>query len=261
MNPSTYSIPLDIQRISSDILDLGVASFLDLAIIAPDIWHRLSDPDERRQVAELLGWPTVCIQDLFEAMTLTDFVTVFFNAGIKTIEDLWQRFPYACDYLRKTGRIDSIIRLLKLAPERTVFPDDLAFFLERCRNAGSFEVWRDIDRKAFQSALGLCLVDDIARQVPHRLLFDVAAETLATIAADPKHLGAQIGATLVLHTWGSALTHHPHVHGIVPGGGLSVDGERWVACRRGFFLPVRVLSRLFRRRFLEELEKRHHSAA
>jgi hypothetical protein len=91
--------------------------------------------------------------------------------------------------------------------------------------------------------------------VIYRLLFDVAAETLTTIAADPKHLGAQIGATLVLHTWGSALTHHPHVHGIVPGGGLSRDGERWVACRRGFFLPVRVLSRLFRRRFLEELEK------
>jgi hypothetical protein len=86
------------------------------------------------------------------------------------------------------------------------------------------------------------------------LLFDVAAETLRTIAADPKHLGAQIGATLVLHTWGSALTHHPHVHGIVPGGGLSPDGARWVACKPGFFLPVRVLSRLFRRRFLEELE-------
>jgi hypothetical protein len=92
----------------------------------------------------------------------------------------------------------------------------------------------------------------------YRLLFDVAAETLLTIATDPKHLGAQIGATLVLHTWGSALTHHPHVHGIVPGGGISLDGERWVACRRGFFLPVRVLSRLFRRRFLEELEKLHH---
>ena len=91
------------------------------------------------------------------------------------------------------------------------------------------------------------------------LLFDVAAETLLTIAADPKHLGAQIGATLVLHTWGSALTHHPHVHGIVPGGGLSPDTERWVACRRGFFLPVRVLSRLFRRRFLEELAKAHHA--
>jgi hypothetical protein len=87
------------------------------------------------------------------------------------------------------------------------------------------------------------------------LLFDVAAETLRRIAADPKHLGAQVGATLVLHTWGSALTHHPHVHGIVPGGGLSPDGARWVACRPGFFLPVRVLSRLFRRRFLEELDK------
>jgi hypothetical protein len=78
---------------------------------------------------------------------------------------------------------------------------------------------------------------------------------LSTIAADPKHLGARIGATLVLHTWGSALTHHPHIHGIVPGGGLSLDGERWVACKPGFFLSVRVLSRLFRRRFLEELNK------
>jgi len=87
------------------------------------------------------------------------------------------------------------------------------------------------------------------------LLFEVAAETLRTIAADPKHLGAQIGVTLVLHTWGSALTHHPHVHGIVPGGGLSADDERWVSCKPGFFLPVRVLSRLFRRRFLEELDQ------
>src|ERR1700741_2972388 len=91
----------------------------------------------------------------------------------------------------------------------------------------------------------------------YALLFDVAAETLMTIAADPKHLGASIGATLVLHTWGSALTHHPHVHGIVPGGGVSPDGERWIACRPGFFLPVRVLSRLFRRRFLEELAAVH----
>lgn len=87
------------------------------------------------------------------------------------------------------------------------------------------------------------------------LLFDIAAETLLRIATDPKHLGASIGATLVLHTWGSALTHHPHVHGIVPGGGLAPDGQRWIACRPGFFLPVRVLSRLFRRRFLEELQR------
>jgi hypothetical protein len=97
------------------------------------------------------------------------------------------------------------------------------------------------------------------KAVIYRLLFEVAAETLATIATDPKHLGAQIGVTLALHTWGSAMTHHPHVHGIVPGGGLSPDRTRWVACRRGFFLPVRVLSRLFRRRFLEELAKVHHA--
>ena len=97
------------------------------------------------------------------------------------------------------------------------------------------------------------------KAVIYGLLFEVAAETLRTIAADPKHLGAQIGATLVLHTWGSALTHHPHVHGIVPGGGLSLDGQRWVACRPGFFLPVRVLSRLFRRIFLEALEREHRS--
>ena len=91
------------------------------------------------------------------------------------------------------------------------------------------------------------------------LLFDVAAQVLQTIAADPKHLGARIGATLVLHTWGSALTHHPHVHGIVPGGGLAPDGKSWVACRSGFFLPVRVLSRLMRRRFIEELLRLHQA--
>jgi hypothetical protein len=105
-------------------------------------------------------------------------------------------------------------------------------------------------------------IADIAfynKAVVYGLLFDVAAETLLTIAADPKHLGARIGATLVLHTWGSALTHHPHVHGVVPGGGLSPDGTSWVACRHGFFLPVRVLSRLFRRRFLEELVARHRA--
>ena len=105
-------------------------------------------------------------------------------------------------------------------------------------------------------------IADIAYQnkaLIYGLMFDVAAEVLLTIAGDPKHLGARIGATLVLHTWGSALTHHPHVHGIVPGGGLSPDGERWVACKPGFFLSVRVLSRLFRRRFLEELTLAHRN--
>jgi Putative transposase/Transposase zinc-binding domain len=89
------------------------------------------------------------------------------------------------------------------------------------------------------------------------LLFRTAAETLTAIAADPKHLGARIGLTAVLHTWGSALTHHPHVHIIVPGGGLSPDGSRWIACKPGFFLPVRVLSRLFRRLFLDGLVALH----
>ncbi len=89
------------------------------------------------------------------------------------------------------------------------------------------------------------------------LLFRTAAQTLTTIAADPKHLGARIGLTAVLHTWGSALTHHPHVHVIVPGGGLSLDGSRWIACKPGFFLPVRMLSRLFRRLFLEGLAALH----
>jgi hypothetical protein len=97
------------------------------------------------------------------------------------------------------------------------------------------------------------------KAVIYGLLFQAAAETLLTLAADPKHLGARIGLTLVLHTWGSALTHHPHVHGVVPGGGISWDGERWVACRRGFFLPVRVLSRLFRRLFCEKLITAHRS--
>jgi len=90
-------------------------------------------------------------------------------------------------------------------------------------------------------------------------LFKAAAETLTTIAADPKHLGARIGLTAVLHTWGSALTHHPHLHCIVPGGGISLDGSHWVACRPGFFLPVRVLSRLFRRLFLEKLAAAHEA--
>ncbi|HZL24923.1 MAG TPA: IS91 family transposase [Acidobacteriaceae bacterium] len=89
------------------------------------------------------------------------------------------------------------------------------------------------------------------------LLFTAAAETLITIAADPKHLGAAIGLTAVLHTWGQNLDHHPHVHCIVPGGGISPDGRRWVCCRATFFLPVRVLSRLFRRLFLEGLEALH----
>jgi hypothetical protein len=92
------------------------------------------------------------------------------------------------------------------------------------------------------------------KRVVYNILFRATAETLRTIAADPKHLGAEIGFLAVLHTWGQTLLHHPHLHCVVPGGGLSPDGTQWIACRPGFFLPVRVLSRLFRRLFLKQLE-------
>jgi hypothetical protein len=95
------------------------------------------------------------------------------------------------------------------------------------------------------------------KAVVYDLLFRTAAETLLTIAADPKHLGARIAATAVLHSWGSAMTHHPHVHMIVPGGGISLDNTHWVSCRPDFLLPVRVLSRLFRRLFLAGLAEAH----
>jgi len=93
------------------------------------------------------------------------------------------------------------------------------------------------------------------KAVVYNLLFAATADTLRTIAADPKHLGAEVGFFAVLHTWGQTLVHHPHLHCVVPGGGLSADGERWLPCRPGFFLPVRVLSRFFRRRFLQLLEQ------
>jgi Putative transposase/Transposase zinc-binding domain len=89
----------------------------------------------------------------------------------------------------------------------------------------------------------------------YNILFRATAEALRTIAADPKHLGAQIGFFAVLHTWGQALSHHPHLHCVVPGGGISPDGTRWVSCRPNFFLPVSVLARLFRRLFLEHLQQ------
>jgi len=97
------------------------------------------------------------------------------------------------------------------------------------------------------------------KKAVYGLLFRASAQTVTTIAADPKRLGARVGITSVLHTWGSALTHHPHIHMVVPGGGLSKDGNRWVACKPGFFLHVRVLSRLFRRLFIEGLLALHRA--
>jgi len=107
-----------------------------------------------------------------------------------------------------------------------------------------FTVPNEIGAIAFQNA-----------EVVYDILFHATAETLRTIAADPKHLGAEIGFFAVLHTWGQNLGHHPHIHCVVPGGGLSPDGDSWITCRPGFFLPVLVLGRLFRRLFLEALEK------
>ena len=94
------------------------------------------------------------------------------------------------------------------------------------------------------------------KAVVYAILFDAVAATLKTIAADPRHLGGEIGFLAILHTWGQALTHHPHIHCLVPGGALA-DGERWLACRLRFFLPIHVLSRLFRRLFLERLQAAH----
>lgn len=111
-----------------------------------------------------------------------------------------------------------------------------------------FTLPADIARIAYQN-----------KKVVYDLLFRTSAETVMTIAADPRRLGARIGMTAVLHTWGSALTHHPHIHMIVPGGGLSPDGSRWVACRPGFFLHVRVLFRLSRRLFLDGFVTLHRS--
>ena len=105
-------------------------------------------------------------------------------------------------------------------------------------------------------------IGDIAYQnkaVIYDLLFKASSEAMLRIAADPKHLGARIGLTAVLHTWGSAMTHHPHVHMIVPGGGLSRDGSRWITCKPDFFLPVLVLSKLFRRLMLEKLVATHQA--
>jgi hypothetical protein len=95
------------------------------------------------------------------------------------------------------------------------------------------------------------------KAIVYDLLFKAASEAMLTVAADPKHLGAKIGITAVLHTWGSAMTHHPHVHMIVPGGGISLDGTRWISTKPSFFLPVLVLSRLFRRLMLEKLQAAH----
>ena len=135
----------------------------------------------------------------------------------------------------------------------------------RCRQAnGSPSARPSCCPSATFTSCSRCLapIADIAYQnkaVIYDLLFKASAETVLTIAADPKHLGARIGITAVLHTWGSTMTHHPHVHMIVPGGGISRDGQRWVSGRPRFLLPVPVLSRLFRGLFLAKLRAAHQA--
>ncbi len=136
----------------------------------------------------------------------------------------------------------------------------------RCQAAASYD-WLEARRRdllpvayyhvVFTLPAPLARVAFQKKRVVYDALFKAVSETLMTIGADPRHLGAKLGATLVLHTWGSAMTHHPHIHAVVPGGGLSPDGKRWVDCRRDFFLPVRVLSRLFRRLMCERLADLH----
>lgn len=132
----------------------------------------------------------------------------------------------------------------------------------KCQAAASFD-WlearkQDVLPVAYDHVV-FTLPDKIAqiarqnRKHVYTSLFKAVSQTLMMIGADPKHLGAKLGATLVLHTWGSAMTHHPHIHGIVPAGGISPDGTSWKDCRKNFFLPVRVLSRLFRRLMCEQI--------
>jgi hypothetical protein len=116
-----------------------------------------------------------------------------------------------------------------------------------------------MDRPKIEVAEEIATIAYQNKEVVYSILFRAAAETLRTIAVDPKHLGAEIGFFAVLHTRGQNLLHHPHLHFVVAGGGLAPKGNRWISCRPGFFLPVRVLSRLFRRLFLKSLQKEFDS--
>lgn len=148
-----------------------------------------------------------------------------------------QRIAYNSCRNRNCPKCQSLARVRWLADRQAELLDTPYFHVV-------FTVPDEVAAIAFQN-----------RPIVYDILFRAVAETLRTIAADPDHLGAEIGFLAVLHTWGQSLLHHPHLHCLVPGGGISPDGSRWVACRRGFFLPVRVLSRLFRGLFLHYLDK------
>jgi hypothetical protein len=148
-----------------------------------------------------------------------------------------QRISYNSCRNRHCPKCQSLARAQWLEDRRAEILDTQYFHVV-------FTIPKEIAEIAFQN-----------KKTVYGILFRTVAETLRTIAATPKHLGAEIGFFAVLHTWGQNLLHHSHLHCVVPGGGLSPDGARWISCRPDFFLPVRVLSRLFRRFFIEALEK------
>ena len=186
------------------------------------------------------------------------------NAGHASLAQL--KVMSAIETCRTTALGGHVERCEDCAHERVAYNSCRNRHCPKCQGAAARQWLEDLEAEllpvpyyhvVFTLPASIGAVAFHNKAAVYDLLFRTAAETLATIAADPKHLGARIGLTAVLHTWGSALTHHPHVHVIVPGGGLSPDGSRWIACKPGFFLPVRVLSLLFRRLFLEGIAALH----
>lgn len=199
-----------------------------------------------------------------------------------TVADVFRR--YGDTYRAQAGRALPVAQQRVMTAIETCRTAALGGHVEQCDRCGHTRVWYNSCRNrhcpSCQSLARAAWIEDrtadlldceyfhvvftvpqaiaeIAAQnkaVVYGILFRATADTLRTIAADPRHLGAAIGFFAVLHTWGQTLLHHPHLHCVVPGGGLSPDGTRWIACRPGFFLPVRVLSRLFRRLFLTALQ-------
>ena len=158
----------ELLELSAQLLDLQVNSFIDLAIRFPDLWRRLSAPPLRRRLADSLDWPKQFIPELFDQMTLMDFIAIFLNAGPESLEEIWLKHAAAADYLRQTGRLQRVIDSLQIPPKTKAYPNEADFFVNRCRVVGSFEAWRDIDRPGFAAALKQGQLTAVARRVPRR---------------------------------------------------------------------------------------------
>ena len=164
INPSTS---LEIQRRGREILALGATSFVDLAIIAPDLWRTFQDPGERRRVAEFLGWATTCKPDAFERMSLHDFVAVYLSSGVRSTEEAWLYHPNACEYLRRARCLDAVLQRIRRTPAE-IYPVDVGFYVQRCLKFGDYECWRDCDAPAYQAAMGMGYLEDVFARTPHR---------------------------------------------------------------------------------------------